>query len=89
MAIKRTGQQADFHFQIDGGPVEKLKVARFEGMEAISRPYWFRLELASLDSEIIPDRQEFRRRGQFQEGRVRSLGRVMIEDAVGVNVNHG
>ena len=52
MAIKRTGQQADFHFQIDGGPVEKLKVARFEGMEAISRPFWFRLELASLDAEI-------------------------------------
>ena len=44
--------KADFVFQADGGPPDKLLVAAFEGDEAISRPFRFEIELVSNDGAI-------------------------------------
>ncbi len=52
MALIRSGQQADFTFQVDGAPADKLRVASFRGVEAISRPFRFHLELVSTDGAV-------------------------------------
>jgi len=41
--------QADFTFQVDGGPADKLRVKSFHGSEHVSRLFQFSVELASLD----------------------------------------
>jgi type VI secretion system secreted protein VgrG len=52
MALIRSGQVADFAFQVDGGAADKLRVASFTGAEAMSAPFLFHLELVSTDRAI-------------------------------------
>ena len=48
---RRPGMEADFYF--DAGPYswEEIKVIRFEGEEALSEPFHFRLDVAMEESE--------------------------------------
>ncbi|MBZ5638491.1 MAG: type VI secretion system tip protein VgrG [Acidobacteriia bacterium] len=54
MALIRSGQQADFTFQADKVKAQ-LRVHRFEGEEAVSSPFRFRLELASTEGNLSFD----------------------------------
>ncbi len=52
MALIRSGQVADYVFQVAGGSAEKFRVAAFKGTEAMSEPFLFRLELVSTDRGV-------------------------------------
>src|SRR5213593_2604656 len=52
MALIRSAQKADLLFQVDGGPVDKLRVAALDGIEAVSMPFKFQLELVSTDGAM-------------------------------------
>lgn len=52
MPIILDAQKADVLFQLDGGPADKLRVAAFSGMEAVSVPFQFNLELVSTDGSL-------------------------------------
>jgi type VI secretion system secreted protein VgrG len=55
MAVIVSGRQADFVFQSDGGPPDKLRVAGFTGVEGISMPYKFLIRIASTDPAVSFD----------------------------------
>jgi type VI secretion system secreted protein VgrG len=48
---RRTGMEADFFFEVGSYSSQDLKVIRFDGEEAISNPFQFRLELAMEETE--------------------------------------
>ncbi|PYV12047.1 MAG: type VI secretion system tip protein VgrG, partial [Acidobacteria bacterium] len=51
MATERLGLQADFYFKTDAYSDSELRVVRFEGTEALSQLFHFRLELAMDEAE--------------------------------------
>jgi type VI secretion system VgrG family protein len=51
----QSASKADLLFQVDGGPTDKYKVASFEGVEGISVPFRFDLELVSNDHGVDLD----------------------------------
>jgi type VI secretion system secreted protein VgrG len=48
---RRVGMEADFFFEVGPYSSQDLKVVRFEGMEAMSEPFLFRLDLVMEESE--------------------------------------
>lgn len=47
MALMRLGYKADFTFRADGRSVDTLRVESFHGTESISRPFFYRVQIAS------------------------------------------